>query len=77
VEYIPGLHKIYTSDWGEEKIGVVDLKLMKVVKRLPTAEKPNRYAPRYAPEQQEDGLPVARIMIYQAVLSPPAKPAKE
>jgi hypothetical protein len=77
VEYIPGLRKIYTSDWGEEKIGVVDLKLMKVVKRLPTAEKPNRYAPRYAPEQQEVGLPVARIMIYQAVLSPPAKPAKE
>jgi DNA-binding beta-propeller fold protein YncE len=41
VEYIPGLRKIYTSDWGEEKIGVVDLKQMKVVKRLPTAEKPN------------------------------------
>src|SRR5215831_11374503 len=41
LEYIPGLHKVYTSDWGEEKIGVVDLKAMKVVKRLPTAEKPN------------------------------------
>jgi DNA-binding beta-propeller fold protein YncE len=41
LEYIPGLHKVYTSDWGEEKIGVVDLRAMKVIKRLPTAEKPN------------------------------------
>jgi DNA-binding beta-propeller fold protein YncE len=41
VEYIPGVRKIYTSDWGEEKIGVVDLKLMRVVKRLPAAQKPN------------------------------------
>jgi hypothetical protein len=41
VEYIPGLHKAYTSDWGEEKIGIVDLRSMKVIKRLPTAEKPN------------------------------------
>jgi DNA-binding beta-propeller fold protein YncE len=41
VEYVPGLHKVYTSDWGEEKIGVVDLKQMRVVKRLPTSEKPN------------------------------------
>jgi len=30
VEYIPGLRKIYTSDWGEEKIGVVDLKSMRI-----------------------------------------------
>lgn len=41
LEYVPGLHKVYTSDWGEEKIGVVDLRSMKVIKRLPTAEKPN------------------------------------
>jgi hypothetical protein len=41
LEYVPTLHKVYTSDWGEEKIGVVDLRQMKVVKRLPTAEKPN------------------------------------
>jgi hypothetical protein len=39
-EYIPGLHKVYTSNWGEEKIGVVDLKTMKVVRRLPTADNP-------------------------------------
>lgn len=41
VEYVPGLHKAYTSDWGEEKIGVVDLRRMLVVRRLPTAAKPN------------------------------------
>jgi hypothetical protein len=49
LEYVPGLHKAYTSDWGEEKIGVVDLRRMEVVKRLPTAEKPNgsAYASEY------------------------------
>jgi DNA-binding beta-propeller fold protein YncE len=41
LEYVPGLHKVYTSDWGEQKIGVVDLQSMKVVKRLPTAAKPD------------------------------------
>ncbi len=41
LEYVPGLRKVYTSDWGEEKIGVVDLHSMSVIKRLPTAAKPN------------------------------------
>lgn len=41
LEYVPGLCKVYTSNWGEEKIGVVDLRTMSVVKRLPTAAKPN------------------------------------
>src|SRR5438067_6848488 len=41
LEYVPGLRKVYTSDWGEEKIGVVDLRTMTLIKRLPTAEKPN------------------------------------
>src|SRR5437660_7804340 len=41
LEYVPGLHKVYTSNWGENKIGVVDLKTMSVIKRLPTAAKPN------------------------------------
>ena len=41
LEYVPGLRKVYTSDWGEEKIGIVDLKTMTVTKRLPTAAKPN------------------------------------
>jgi DNA-binding beta-propeller fold protein YncE len=41
LEYVPGLRKVYTSDWGEEKIGVVDLKSMSVIKRLATAAKPN------------------------------------
>src|SRR5260370_3875987 len=41
LEYVPGLRKVYTSNWGEQKIGVVDLRTMTVIKRLPTAEKPN------------------------------------
>jgi YVTN family beta-propeller protein len=41
LEYVPGLRKVYTSDWGENKIGVVDLRTMSVIKRLPTGEKPN------------------------------------
>jgi DNA-binding beta-propeller fold protein YncE len=41
LEYVPGTHKIYTSDWGEEKIGIVDLQSMTVTKRLATAAKPN------------------------------------
>jgi DNA-binding beta-propeller fold protein YncE len=44
LEYIPGLHKVYTSNWGEEKIGVVDLRKMSVIKRLPTESKPNGMA---------------------------------
>lgn len=41
LEYVPGTHKLYTSDWGEEKIGIVDLNSMRVLKRLPTEAKPN------------------------------------
>src|SRR5260370_9114846 len=41
LEYVPGLHKVYTSTWGGEKIGVVDLRTMSVIKRLPTESKPN------------------------------------
>ncbi|HEV2490985.1 MAG TPA: YncE family protein [Candidatus Acidoferrales bacterium] len=39
--YVPGLKKIYTCDWGENKVAVISLKDMKVIKRLPTGEKPN------------------------------------
>jgi hypothetical protein len=41
LEYVPDLLKVYTSNWGEEKIGVVDLQSMTVLKRLATASKPN------------------------------------
>jgi len=41
LEYVPGLHKVYTSNWGENKIGVVSLRTMTVINRLPTADKPN------------------------------------
>lgn len=41
LEFVPETRKVYTSDWGEEKIGIVDLHSMTVVKRLATAAKPN------------------------------------
>ena len=41
LEFVPETRKVYTSDWGEEKIGIVDLHSMTVVKRLRTAAKPN------------------------------------
>ena len=58
LEYVPGLRKVYTSDWGEEKIGVVDLHKMSVIKRLPTAAKPNgsTYATPYRKVYVSDTL---------------------
>src|SRR5712691_11641509 len=41
VEYVAGLKKVYTSDSGDNKIGVVDLKTMTVIKTLPTEAKPD------------------------------------
>jgi DNA-binding beta-propeller fold protein YncE len=39
--YVPEVKKIYACDWGENKIGVVNLAQMKVIRKLPTGEKPN------------------------------------
>jgi YVTN family beta-propeller protein len=41
VEYVPDKRKVYTSDWHENKVGVVDLKKMEVVKRIPVGDKPD------------------------------------
>jgi len=41
VEYVPELKKFYTSNAGDNTIGVVDLKQMKVSKRLKTEAKPD------------------------------------
>ena len=41
VEYVPELKKFYTSNSGDNTIGVVDMKEMKVVKKLPTERKPD------------------------------------
>jgi DNA-binding beta-propeller fold protein YncE len=41
LEYVPGLRKVYTSDRGETKVGVVALDQMRVVKRIPIGQKPN------------------------------------
>ena len=41
MEYVPELKKFYTSNAHDDTIGVVDLKQMKVVKKLKTASKPD------------------------------------
>jgi DNA-binding beta-propeller fold protein YncE len=41
VEYVPELKKFYTSNAGDNTIGVVDLRQMKVIKKLPTEKKPD------------------------------------
>lgn len=41
VEYVSELKKFYTSNAGDNTIGVVDLRQMKVVKKIPTERKPD------------------------------------
>lgn len=41
IEYVPELKKFYTSNAGDNTIGVVDLKQMKVIKKLKTDAKPD------------------------------------
>ena len=41
VEYVPELKKFYTSNAGDNTIGVVDLRQMAVTKKLPTERKPD------------------------------------
>jgi DNA-binding beta-propeller fold protein YncE len=41
IEYVPELKKFYTSNAGDNTIGIVDLRQMKVVKKLHTEKKPD------------------------------------
>jgi DNA-binding beta-propeller fold protein YncE len=41
IEYVPELKKFYTSNAGDNTIGVIDLRQMKVVKKLSTEKKPD------------------------------------
>ena len=41
VEYVPELKRLYTSNAGDNTIGVIDLRQMRVVKKLPTEAKPD------------------------------------
>jgi len=49
VELAPDVNKAYTSNWKEDKIGVIDLEQMKLIKKLPTESKPDgiTYAPPF------------------------------
>lgn len=56
--YVPELKKVYTCNWGENKVGVVSLRAMRVIHKLPTAEKPNggAYAPPFGKVYVSDTL---------------------
>src|SRR5437867_7450638 len=41
VEHVPELKKFYTSNAGDNTIGVVDVRQMKVIKKIPTEAKPD------------------------------------
>jgi DNA-binding beta-propeller fold protein YncE len=41
LEYVPGLKKVYTSNRGENKVGVVDLKQMRQIGKIQLTDKPN------------------------------------
>src|SRR5215471_13688347 len=44
VELAPDVNKAYTSNWHEDKIGVIDLQQMKLIKKLATESKPDGIA---------------------------------
>ena len=46
VEVVPDLNKVYTSNWGDHTIGVIDANRLAVVKKIPALNKPdgNAYA---------------------------------
>lgn len=44
VEIAPDVNKAYTSNWLENKIGIIDLQQMKLIKKLATESKPDGIA---------------------------------
>jgi DNA-binding beta-propeller fold protein YncE len=41
LEYVPGLKKVFTSNRGENKVGVVDLKQLRLTEKIQLTDKPN------------------------------------
>jgi DNA-binding beta-propeller fold protein YncE len=41
IEYVPEVKKVYTSDWGENKVAVISLPELKITQKLPTEAKPD------------------------------------
>ncbi|MFB3917705.1 MAG: YncE family protein [Terriglobales bacterium] len=44
VELVPQMNQAYTSDWWENKIGIIDLESLAIIKKLPTEDKPDGIA---------------------------------
>ncbi len=78
LEFVPGLRKVYTSNRGETKVGVVSLEHMQVVKRIAIGQKPNgstyaepfgkMYVSTYADE--EDIIDVHRDVVVKTLHFP-------
>lgn len=49
VEYVEELNKVYTSNWKDHTIGVIDMNKMEVIKKIPALKKPdgNVYASHF------------------------------
>src|SRR5437762_8798054 len=76
VEFVPELKKVYTSNAGDNTIGVIDLKQMKVIKKLPTEAKPDGSA-YAAPDRKSTRLNSSHRCISYAVFCLKKKKKKE
>src|ERR1700739_4579109 len=49
VEYVEELNKVYTSNWRDHSVGVIDMNKMQVIKKIPAIKKPdgNVYASHF------------------------------
>ena len=76
VEYAPELKKFYTSNAHDNTIGVVDLKQMKVVKKLKTEAKPDgsTYAAPFHKLYVSDERGKAEAVVVWGVLWNPTSP---
>jgi DNA-binding beta-propeller fold protein YncE len=65
VEVARDVDKAYTSNWGEHMAGVIDLKQMKVIKKLPVENKPDgiAYAPPFHKMYISDERAKAEVVI--------------
>lgn len=58
IEYVPELKKFYTSKTGDETIGVVDMRQMKVVKKLRIEAKPGGLKLMVGPGRRFSNFPL-------------------
>jgi YVTN family beta-propeller protein len=70
VEFVPELKKVYTSNAGDNTIGVIDLKQMKVIKKLPTEAKPDAATRMMCALRHSDAIATPQISFRPTVHFP-------